>query len=318
MAPCSVTALLGIAMVAAANVIFASGCQLPAVVASHLDGGVRADATMSRDAHLLLMIVMSAKSLGWCRSTWRMRVSASSSRPDSKSTRPRSKCTRFGKDSPNVTARSTASLRRAAAFTRSPSRVAVAASSNRDLTVWAVARHRAGGTRAACRSRWLKHDRKLDHRSDLGPPTVSYLEARRTSGTGRLRVYPSDRCPTRQFGRRPSGDEIESAMAGRRPRPVDRPLKLITLKRPYAWAFPGPLSPMTGSSRVLRREGPEAQAESQGRACQSASTAAPRVARLPQLRYESLRYESEICLARRLRFQVDGLPLWVGGRTLDP
>ena len=53
------TALLGIALVAAAIVIFASGSQLPAEVASHFDGDGRADATLSRDAYLLLMIVVA-------------------------------------------------------------------------------------------------------------------------------------------------------------------------------------------------------------------------------------------------------------------
>lgn len=46
-------------MVAAAIAIFASGSQLPAEVASHFDGDGRADEILSRDAYLLLMIVVA-------------------------------------------------------------------------------------------------------------------------------------------------------------------------------------------------------------------------------------------------------------------
>lgn len=53
------TTLFALAMVAAAVVIFASGSQLPAEVASHFDGGGRADAAMSRGAYLLLMIALA-------------------------------------------------------------------------------------------------------------------------------------------------------------------------------------------------------------------------------------------------------------------
>lgn len=53
------SALFGIAVVVATIVIFASGSQLPAEVASHFNGSGHADATMPRGAYLTVMAVLA-------------------------------------------------------------------------------------------------------------------------------------------------------------------------------------------------------------------------------------------------------------------